>query len=279
MVGKARTLIEWCEYNQLYINWSKTKAMFVTNKRAELPSSINVDGHDIEVVSSFKLLGVTLDTKLNFMEHIDSVSAQVRKRVFAIRRVFYLSFSVKLQFLKAFVLPYFDYCLSLVIYFSKTAITRLARLYYMSLRKLLHLELGGLTTSEINSRLSEYGLSSFHHRFASRILTLFHKIKFCKHSPTELKQLLTVNKSNRVTRTANRLLLEQPKAKSAYGERTFDFFFSRFFNSVVLHRVLFVLVDYRIFLSYLYANIDSIVTGFIRSFSLFDLRLDLAFVC
>ena len=41
-VEKLKVLLEWCEFNKLVINWSKTYFMFVTNKRVKLPKEINL---------------------------------------------------------------------------------------------------------------------------------------------------------------------------------------------------------------------------------------------
>ena len=81
-VEKLKVLLEWCEFNKLDINWSKTYFMFVTNKRVKLPKEINVGTKtvnnkpvdiNVSVVTSFKLLGVTLDNKLTFTEHCSNI--------------------------------------------------------------------------------------------------------------------------------------------------------------------------------------------------------------
>ena len=69
-------LLEWCDFNKLDINWSKTFFIFVTNKRIKLPMEIIVDSKTVDikvkVVNNFKLLlitidiGVTIDNKLTF---------------------------------------------------------------------------------------------------------------------------------------------------------------------------------------------------------------------
>jgi hypothetical protein len=115
-------LRDWCKYNKLDINWSKTKLMFVTNKHnalKEIPTKISFCGVMIEVVSNFILLGVNIDNKLNFFNHVSLLKAKVNKRLFSINKLFYLAKAVKIQFFKSFILPLFDYCLSLCIYFSK----------------------------------------------------------------------------------------------------------------------------------------------------------------
>ena len=45
--------------------------MFVTNKQIKnkLPKEIEVNGVMVQVVKSFKLLGVTIDYKLNFIKY------------------------------------------------------------------------------------------------------------------------------------------------------------------------------------------------------------------
>lgn len=63
--------IEWCKFNRIDINWSKTKIMFVTNKRNIcVPESILIDNNNVEVVNNFKLLGVTIDNKLSFEKYV-----------------------------------------------------------------------------------------------------------------------------------------------------------------------------------------------------------------
>ncbi len=102
-------LINWCSHNQTDINWTKTKIMFISrkleindnNQRRHIifPSNIPIDNNNVEVVSSFKLLGVTIDNKLTFSNHIASVRKSVNVKLYSIKKLFYLSFNVKLQFL------------------------------------------------------------------------------------------------------------------------------------------------------------------------------------
>jgi hypothetical protein len=124
---KLETLIDWCKFNKLDINWSKTFFMFVTNKRVKnkLPKEIMIDNNQIRVVDSFKLLGVTIDNKLNFVKYCSDVRLILNRKMYSIKRLFYLATSVKIQFFKSFMLPYFDYCLSLTIYFPKSTIQSL----------------------------------------------------------------------------------------------------------------------------------------------------------
>jgi hypothetical protein len=144
-VNKLKTLLDWCQFNKLDINWSKTFFMFITNKRVKLPKEITVGSKlvneksediKISVVDSFKLLGVTLDNKLNFVEHCSNLKKIVNKKLYSIKRLFFLCTSVKIHFFKTFILPYFDYCLSLIIYFPPSAYQSLSNCFNLCLYKL-----------------------------------------------------------------------------------------------------------------------------------------------
>jgi hypothetical protein len=135
---KLEKLFAWCNFNKLDINWSKTFFMFITNKRInkELPTKIQVDNISVDVVTDFKLLGITIDNKLNFEKYTTQLRAIINRKLYSIKRIFYLNRAVKLQFFKTFILPYFDYCLSLFIYFPKASIQRINNAYYICLDKL-----------------------------------------------------------------------------------------------------------------------------------------------
>jgi ribonuclease P/MRP protein subunit RPP40 len=111
-------LVNWSNYNCLMISWSKTFAMFITDyKRTIFPNFIIINNINISVVSSFKLLGVIIDKHISFKENINNISSKVYASLFSLKSKFFLSMETKLQFLKTFILPHFDYCLSLCIYY------------------------------------------------------------------------------------------------------------------------------------------------------------------
>ena len=96
-------------------------------------------------MNEFKLLGCILDSKLTFNQHFKNLRATVLKKLFAIKRIFFLSEKIKIQFFKTFLLTQFDYCASLFIYFSKSFITSHENLYNLCLFHLIKLELNNLS--------------------------------------------------------------------------------------------------------------------------------------
>ncbi len=113
----------------LLINWSKTFVMYITKKRVVIPKEFVFKNITFGAVESFKLFGVTLDNKLSFVLHVSNMRKQILKRLNSIEKLFFLSYDEKVQFFKTLILPIFDYCISLYIYFAKYFIQKLSNLY------------------------------------------------------------------------------------------------------------------------------------------------------
>ncbi len=112
----------------------------------------------------------------------------INRKMFSIKRLFQLSFSVKLQFFKTFVLPYFDNCRTLAIDFdfTKTVLTKLCSSYYFCLFKLFNFSFGSnANICEINKFLDKYNIHSFQCRLFIRITSFVHKIYFTQ-APSNL---------------------------------------------------------------------------------------------
>ena len=69
------TIESWCKSKGLKISALKTKiVMFTWKNKWSLPKPIVVGGSTIELSGSVKFLGITLDSKLNFNEHIRNIT-------------------------------------------------------------------------------------------------------------------------------------------------------------------------------------------------------------
>lgn len=237
---RIKQLSTWCALNRLDINWSKTFVMFVTNRRISLPSSVDLNGVCVSVVSEFKLLGVTLDNKLNFDKHISIVCRQINSKLFFIKRIFYLSTKVKLQFFKTFILPY--YCMSLRIYFPKAIIKKLSKCFYLCLFKLFNYYFTSMSKSNTSFSLANYGLFAFEHRLLFRLLTfsnrLVYRLTNSLTAPKALTDLLRPNiirqgpADSNVTNYGlrNKDDMDVAVCVSKFGDMTFGFIFTKLIN-------------------------------------------------
>ena len=287
---KLEPFIDWCKYNKLDINWSKTFFMFVTNKHTKnkLPKQILINDVQVQVVESFKLLGVTIDNKLNFTKYTSDLRKIINRKLFSIKRLFYLSTSVKIQFFKTFILPYFDYCLSLLIYFPKYTIQSLSNcfnnclfmLFKFKIETEFGIEISNEDISNFNNKLQLYGLFSFQHRLLNKILTFTHSIINNPNCPSELKAILRSEKINdtadvdldasiKVTvLRSNRRIRKTVENTNKFNQLTFSYFFPRLINNFLNCNFN---LPVNLFKSQLISNMNSNLNNFLKLFSKFNI--------
>ena len=72
--------------------------------------SITVNDSILDIIDSFKYLGVTIQQNLTWSEHIDNISKKFNQRLGLIRRItFLLLIQARLTLYSSLVLPLFDY--------------------------------------------------------------------------------------------------------------------------------------------------------------------------
>jgi hypothetical protein len=105
-------LSNYCTANSLSINVSKTKAMFFFRKTNK-PQNANIlyNGYSIEMVDSFKLLGIWLDTGLDFHIHISHIVNKLNVCLHLLWKCrAFIPYSKLILLFNAFGIPYIDYC-------------------------------------------------------------------------------------------------------------------------------------------------------------------------
>ena len=223
-------------------------------------------------IEDFKLLGVTIDNKLNFSGHVRVVRQTINKKLYSIKKLFHLPKAVKVQFFKTFILLHFYYCFSLLTYFSKEAIQSLANCYYLCLFKLFDFFMPVVYAADfniINNELEKIRLNSFLHRFILKLSSFVHKIYNDVDSPLELKNQFLINE-NVVTmnqfinksnlRNKNHLYVPATNAFNNYGQLTFSYFFSKFINKFCINDLK---IDYLTFCQRILKNINIIFIEFL----------------
>ena len=79
-------VIKWFNFNSMVVNPAKFQLMFLGQERK--PRSkycIDIDGNIIPEQNEIKLLGVTIDQKLNFDSHVKSFCKKANQKVRALR--------------------------------------------------------------------------------------------------------------------------------------------------------------------------------------------------
>lgn len=100
----------WEDKWMMEFNPSKCQVLRVTQKRKPLAASYTIHGETLDVVTSAKLLGVTIDSKLNFNDHVSAVSKKAcGVRAFLNRNIKTQNRKVKAAAYTSYVRPTVEY--------------------------------------------------------------------------------------------------------------------------------------------------------------------------
>ena len=105
----------WLRANKLTLNMTKTEFMPIGSRQrlSTLTESPTIAINDFQVsqVTTAKLLGVTIDDRLDWSGHIEKVTKQFASGIGAIKRIRHLVPQATLQLIyQALIQPHFDYC-------------------------------------------------------------------------------------------------------------------------------------------------------------------------
>lgn len=106
-------LESWANENLLKINTAKTKAICFKpkNKFVEIPANIIMYSSPIEVVRSFKTLGVYFSEHMSWDAHVDHITSKLSHVVgLMYRHSYILPFSVKLLLYQSLFCSHLNYC-------------------------------------------------------------------------------------------------------------------------------------------------------------------------
>ena len=108
-------IYQWLVANKLTLNVSKTEYMIIGSRhnlsKINMDPKIKIGGESISRVKTTKSLGMVIDDKLKWEDHIDSISRKVSSGIGAIKLIkSYVPKDCLNQIYNALVQPYFDYC-------------------------------------------------------------------------------------------------------------------------------------------------------------------------
>ena len=97
-------IYEWCVYNYLTINPTKSQCIIFSNRRIQISVEIEINGEKINIVSVVKYLGIYLDSKLNLSHQLTQVNDKLsqicgvtwkltRKFNVSTAKIFYFAFA------------------------------------------------------------------------------------------------------------------------------------------------------------------------------------------
>ena len=113
MQEDLNSITSWCKMNSISANTDKSKVMVLGSKHslnALPPFEVKLDGNVLQSVCSYKYLGVTIDSQLNYNLHMNRIIASVSAKLKQFQRMrFFLNIKAALLVYKCMLLPILEY--------------------------------------------------------------------------------------------------------------------------------------------------------------------------
>ena len=128
----TNTLVKWFDDNYFKMNTDKCH-LLVANMEENV--SANINGATIIGKGSVKLLGVTIDNKLDFNEHVTNICKKASIKLHALARISHLMNKTKLRnLMKAFIESQFAYCPLIWMFHSRVLNNKINSIHKRALR-------------------------------------------------------------------------------------------------------------------------------------------------
>ena len=129
--------LKWFDSNSMVANPSKFQVMFLGLKKDQ-HLALEINGDVITNSREVKLLGVTLDSQLNFKSHTKALCVKANRKLSAFPRVAkYMDIQKAKLLYKLFIVSTFKYCPLIWIFCGKIANDNIERVHKRALRILL----------------------------------------------------------------------------------------------------------------------------------------------
>ena len=130
----VRMAMNWFKLNKMVANPGKFQLIFFGIKE-DHDLSIEINGDVIKMSDAVKLLGVTIDSKLRFNEHVKSICQKTNNKIKAFSRVLrYLEPQKASLLYNSFILTNFNYCPPIIMFCGKTTSDKVNSVHKRALR-------------------------------------------------------------------------------------------------------------------------------------------------
>ena len=128
---ETNVILDWFDFNKMKANSDKSHLLVINSKN----DKIILHNEEIIGEEKMKLLGVTIDNKLNFEEHVTIICKKANKKLHALARVAKYLDNNKLRILmKTFIDSQFNYCPLIWMFHSRQLNNKINKLHERALR-------------------------------------------------------------------------------------------------------------------------------------------------
>ena len=128
-------ILNWFRINSMVANPAKFQIMFLGSKINNKNIYFNVENKVLQATSQVKLLGILIDDKLTFSNHIKTLSTTVSNRLRALSRIRkYISVEQAKRLSDAYIMSLFRYCPLIWMFCNKTSNNSINKIHKRTLR-------------------------------------------------------------------------------------------------------------------------------------------------
>ena len=196
--------------------------------RSDATPDFKCENSSIPVTKEFDMLGITIDNKLKFDNHVAKICRKVSQQIAVLKRMKkMLPFETRRDLYLAFILPHFNYCSETWNFCSKSAADKLERLNERAIRFVFRDKY-----TSYSELLNALGLSSLKQQRLIKItLSVFNAIHNSL-APKSIQDLI-VHRKNVSYNLRGDYILSLPKPKSTtYGLNSVRYIGPKLWNSI-----------------------------------------------
>lgn len=224
--NESLSMIKWFDNNLMQANPDKFQAICIGKQTTSKLTSFCLNSTEIVCEKSVKLLGVEIDSLLNFDLHVSNICKKAAKQINILARLSkFLNQNTRLLIYKSFVRSNFNYCPLVWHFCSKQNTEKLEKLQHRSLKIVFE-----DYSSSYEFLLSKANMPTLH---ISRLRQLAIEVFKCLQniSPKYVQELIKVNSSYYSFRNNN--TLEVPRVNTeTYGKKSFRYEATQVWNSL-----------------------------------------------
>ena len=198
----SSALVKWVSCNGLSLNIKKTNYMIFSHKNGEHEYTFEpkIDNIKIEEKKSARFLGVILDTKLNWTQHIHAVKTKMSRYIGIMYKLKYiLPQAARLSIFHSFVQSHLNYCSLIWGFASKTNIEVLFRAQKKGIRSIMsgyvnYYYKDGETPANTKPIFLKHKILTVQSIIVKNALIFMYKInKFTSHLPVSIRETIPNN--------------------------------------------------------------------------------------
>ena len=110
--NKLSQITDWCNFNKLSINPTKSEFMMITNKNIPFMPELKIGNDIIQLKNCVKYLGLHIDNSLKFYTHVDHLKSKLSQyQGVAYRLSKYLNFHTARKYYYSCIYSVLSYCI------------------------------------------------------------------------------------------------------------------------------------------------------------------------